>query len=163
MALTSKRTKPSRESLKRNESKWTPTLMEAGWTVLPSVILERQKALGLDAVDINILMHLVRHWWFAESLPHPAKKTIAECMNINESTVRRHIAGMEKAGFIKRQSRYDPTHGQMTNEYDFGGLIEEVKPYALEAIEERKQQRIQSAAKRIRKKPILKVVPGDEN
>ena len=46
--------------LKRNEEKWSPALMEPGWTVIPSIILEKQHALGLDAIDVNILMHLAR-------------------------------------------------------------------------------------------------------
>jgi hypothetical protein len=46
------------ERLRRNEEKWTPTLMNAGWTVIPSILLEKQAALGLDAIDVNILLHL---------------------------------------------------------------------------------------------------------
>jgi DNA-binding transcriptional regulator YhcF (GntR family) len=162
MAQALKRTQSKRDSIKRNESKWSATLMEAGWTVLPSILLERQHALGLDAVDINIIMHLVRHWWFPDSLPHPSKRTIAQCMSINESTVRRHIAAMEKIGFIKRIPRRDRTHGQMTNEYDFSGLIKEATPYAEDAIEERRLQRLQSAAKRNRKKPMLRMAPDNK-
>jgi hypothetical protein len=43
------------QQLKVNEKKWTPTLMKAGWTALPNVLFERQQALGLDAIDINII------------------------------------------------------------------------------------------------------------
>ncbi len=56
-------TKKQKEELKMNEKKWTPALMKAGWTVIPSVILERQKALGLDPVDVNILLQLARNCW----------------------------------------------------------------------------------------------------
>jgi hypothetical protein len=52
--------------LRVNEKKWTPTLMKAGWTVLPNVIFERQQALGLDALDINILQ---RGLWCSASRP----------------------------------------------------------------------------------------------
>ena len=38
--------KEKQERLRRNEEKWTPALMDAGWTVIPSIILERQQALG---------------------------------------------------------------------------------------------------------------------
>jgi hypothetical protein len=58
---------------KRNEQKWSPTLMEAGWTVLPSIILEKQDALGLDAIDVNILLQLARYWWYTDNLPHDKK------------------------------------------------------------------------------------------
>lgn len=65
------------ERLRRNEEKWTSTLMDAGWTVIPSIVLEKQAALGLDAIDVNILLHLAKHWWYRENPPHPAKTSIA--------------------------------------------------------------------------------------
>lgn len=36
------------QDLRVNEQKWSKTLMDAGWTVMPNVFLTRQKALGLD-------------------------------------------------------------------------------------------------------------------
>ena len=35
-----------------------PVFFAAGWTMIPSTILEHQKALGLDPVDMNILLAL---------------------------------------------------------------------------------------------------------
>jgi hypothetical protein len=149
-----------RERLRRNEEKWTATLMAAGWTVIPTIILERQQALGLDAVDVNIILHLARHWWYSDQPPYPTKKTIAECMGIDESTVRRRIAAMEKEGIIKRKARFDPKYGQRANEYLFGGLIEGAKPFAEEKIAERKQRQKDDAQRRTRKKPKLSLVNG---
>ena len=128
--------------------------MEAGWTVLPSVILEKQHALVLDAVDVNILLQLARHWWYSENPPHPSKATIAECIGVDASTVRRHIARMEAAGFIRREARYDAKSGrQETNTYLFDGLIKEATPYAEELIATREQRRSEDMARRKRKKP----------
>ena len=120
--------------LRRNEQKWTPTLLAAGWTLLPSVILERQGDLGLDAVDVNIIMHLARHWWYSENPPRPSKKRIADCMKVDLSTVRRHLARLEKRGLISRTPRLDPIRGQQSNTYDMSGLIEAALPFAEEAI-----------------------------
>ena len=142
-----------RERLKRNEEKWTPTLMEAGWTVLPTVILEKQHALGLEPIDVNILLQLARFWWYRDNLPHPSKTTIAECIGVDPSTVRRHIAHMEAAGFIKREPRYDGKSGrQETNTYHFDGLIKEATPYAQELIETREERRKENRARHKRKK-----------
>lgn len=142
------------KTLQRNEQKWSRTLMEAGWTVLPSIILEKQDALGLDAIDVNILLQLARHWWYSDNLPHPSKATIAKCIGVDPSTVRRHIARMEAIGFIRRQSRYDPKYGgQQTNLYNFDGLIREATPYAKEFIAMREQQRNANADRQSRKKP----------
>jgi predicted transcriptional regulator len=143
-----------KEQFSQNEKKWSPTLMKAGWTVLPSVILERQQALGLDATDINILLHLAKFWWYSENLPHPSKKTIADCMGVDKSTVRRHIAAMEKAGFITRKARYDKVQGQQSNFYTFDGLIKSAQPLAEEAIAARAKQQEESAKRRTRKRAI---------
>lgn len=114
-------------------------------------------AFGLDAIDINILLHLVRHWWFSENLPHPSKRTIAECMGVNPSTVRKRIAKLEAVGLIKRKKRFDKGRGQQTNDYDLGGLIREVLPYAEEMVETRKQRQSHDAYRRKRKRPSLSV------
>jgi hypothetical protein len=150
--------------LKRNEEKWSTDLMDAGWTVFPSIILEKQQALGLDAIDVNILMQLARHWWRRDNPPHPSKKAIAACIDVDPSTVRRHIAKMEAVGFIRRESRFSPKMGggQIQNAYHFTGLIESAKPFAKEYIELRERQRGENAARTRRKKPNLAVVPPPE-
>lgn len=146
------------ESLKRNEEKWSPALMEAGWTVIPSIILEKQQALGLDAVDVNILLQLARHWWFSDRLPYPSKAAIAECMDVDPSTVRRHIAQMERDGLIQREYRYKPKKGgQDTNMYHFTGLIKAATPFAKEALTTREQRKAEDVIRRRRKKPQLVV------
>ena len=132
--------KEKQESLRRNREKWTATLMDAGWTAFPSILLERQRALGLDAMDINIILHLARHWWRKDEPPYPSKRIIAQCMGITESTVQRRIADMEQEGLIKRKYRFDPIKGQRSNEYLFDGLIEAAIPLAKEAMEDRKQR-----------------------
>ena len=144
--------------LRRNEEKWTAPLMDAGWTAIPSIILEKQHALGLDPVDVNILLQLAKHWWFMDKLPYPAKTTLAELMNVDPSTVRRHISRMVAAGFIRRIPRYDAKHhGQTSNAYEFEGLIKAATPFAQEALKVREERRIEDAARRSRKKPTLVV------
>ena len=155
--------KEERERLKRNEEKWTPTLMAAGWTVIPSVILERQKALGLDPIDLNILMQLATYWWYKDNPPHPSKRAIAECIGRSPSTVQKRIARMESDGLIKRVKRYDPKFGgQTTNQYQFTGLIESATPYAEEAVQAKEKAKQESAERRTRKKPKLRVIENKE-
>jgi DNA-binding Lrp family transcriptional regulator len=154
------KTAEQNERLKRNEEKWSSVLMDAGWTVLPSIILEKQHALGLDPIDLNILMHLARHRWYSDNLPHPSKGSIARCMGIDPSTVRRHIAQMERDGFIKREVRYTKRKfgGQHTNKYHFDGLIKAAMPHAEEFIALREKQRSEDADRRRRKRPAPSLV-----
>ncbi|HUP61074.1 MAG TPA: winged helix-turn-helix transcriptional regulator [Thermoanaerobaculia bacterium] len=155
--------KQQTERLRRNEEKWTPTLMEAGWTVIPSIILERQRGLGLDAIDVNILMQLAMHWWFSDNPPRPSKRTIAERMGIDVSTVRKRIARMEGDGLIRREKRYSGKTGrQESNNYHFDGLIASATPYAQEALETRKKRDAEDAERRTRRRAHLSLVTNDE-
>jgi hypothetical protein len=145
----------SAEALSRTEKKWTRALMAAGWTTFPSVILDRQKALGLDAIDINILLHLAKYWWEADSPPFPSKRTIADCIGIDPRTVQRRIAAMESVGFIERKKRKGASGGTGTNAYLFTGLIEKATPFAKEATEARQLRTKEKEARRNRKRPAL--------
>jgi hypothetical protein len=156
--------KQSERQLKVNEKKWSKTLMDAKWTVIPNVILDRQQALGLEPVDVCILLHLAKHWWEADRLPYPSKKAIAECMGVSESTVQRRIASMEKGGLLKRVARFSGKHkGQKTNAYDFSGLIESGTPYAEEAIRVQEERRKADADRRTRKRLRIVRPDGDGN
>jgi hypothetical protein len=61
------------EALKENEKKWSKPLMAAGWSAVPNILLEKQEALGLKPLEMNIILHLIQYWWFKTNLPgnHP--------------------------------------------------------------------------------------------
>jgi DNA-binding Lrp family transcriptional regulator len=151
----------AKEALQENEKKWGHDLMKAGWTLLPNTIFQRQRALGLDSMDINILMVLLSHWWYADNLPFPSKQKIADTIGCDPSTVRRRIKKLEGAGFITRIQRRVEKDRNKTNQYDFSGLVAAATPYAQEELQAREQNR-EERARRVRRKgkPNLKVV-GD--
>jgi DNA replication protein DnaD len=139
-----KNTKSSKQTAQTQgvlERKWGRTLVEAGWLGFPSVILQRQKDLGLDAVDLNILLHLADHWWQADNPPFPSKQTIADRMGIRARTVQRRIAALESANLLERQFRRNPDKSNKTNIYHLRGLIDAVRPYAEEALATRKKRK----------------------
>ena len=149
-------------TLKENERKWTKPLMDAGYTVIPAVILDRQQALGLDPVDVNILLQLFTHWWKADNLPYPSKKSIAERIGKTEKTVQRRIAKLQHAGFVKRVPRYSAAKGQLSNIYDFSGLIAAATPFATEAVERKEERKAEAKTRATRKKPKLHIVKDAE-
>jgi len=136
-----------------NEAKWTQTLMATGWTALPSIILDKQHALGIDALDLNILLQLAKYWWKKDDLPYPSKETLATAIGVNPSTIRKRIKRMEEEGLIERIERHDTKGGQQSNWYSFDGLIEKMKPHAEEALSLRKKQREESTELKRKKKP----------
>jgi len=143
---------------RQNEKKWGKNLMRAGWTAIPSTILERQQALGLDAMDVAILLHLAKFWWQADNLPRPAKSTIAEALGVEPRTIQRRIAQMEKDGLIKRIGRKNADGGNGANFYSLDGLKQAAEKFAIEAIATREKQAEERRAAGRRKK--LQVIPG---
>jgi len=145
------------------EAKWTPTLLEAGWTVLPAALIEHQKALGIDAIDMNIILHLANRWWTADNRPMPSKNSIAEAMGIDPSTVRKRIQRLEKANLVRREERRVRGRGSKTNIYHLDGLINELQPFAAEMVKKKKERMAEKEARyRQKGKPKL-VVNNDED
>jgi DNA-binding MarR family transcriptional regulator len=141
------------KKLRANEKKWTPELMAPGWTMVPSVLMEHQHELGLNAVQFNILMQLAKHWW-KETPPFVSKRRIAHAMRVSTRTVQRHLTALEKAGLIRREARRRQDGGRTSNSYVFEGLIEKARPLDAKMLEERKTRLAERAAK----KPKLTLV-----
>ena len=152
--------------LRINEEKWSKKLIDAGWTAFPSIILDKQHALGIDALDLNILLQLAKFWWKRDDLPFPSKETLAETMNVDPSTIRRRIKRMESEGLIKRMKRFDSKGGQQSNYYSFDGLIKKMQPHAQEALDLKAKQKNETNDLLKKKKasgglPKLKLVKKD--
>ena len=131
--------------------------MALGWTAFPSILLEKQPALGIDALDLNILLQLMKHWWKKDDLPYPGKDSLAELIGVDPSTIRKRIKRMQDEGLVQRISRYDQHGGQQSNFYSFDGLIEKLQPHAKEALALRKKQEEEKTAQRRRKIPMAKL------
>lgn len=146
------------ETLRANEKKWSKPLMDAGWNAFPSIVIEKQQALGLDPIDMNIVLHLTQYWWKADNLPHPSVATIAAAIGVTPRTVQKRIAGLQAAGLMERTERRHTRFGSMTNEYSFNGLIKAVMPHAAEKLEARAKRAKEHDERIARKRPKLTLV-----
>jgi len=158
MSSTTSVNKAEADTLKRNEKKWTKPLMDAGWNAIPSIIIEKQAALGFDAIDMNIVIHLSNYWWNAEKLPHPSVETIATAIGLKPRAVQKRIKALEDLKLMTRIERRKTRFGSDTNLYGFEGLIKAATPYALEKIQQRAQRQQEERERVARKKPKLAVV-----
>ena len=136
-------TPPIAEPIKKNSNalKWGKVNIDAGWTCIPNILIHRQRTLGLDAVDLNILLHLITYWWEDENLPHPSKDTLAKSIGVSPSTIQRHIREMEKAGFLKRIIRPKAGEKNDTNLYDLTPLRSILEPHAKVELDARQASR----------------------
>lgn len=146
------------------QAKWGTELIAAGWVALPSIILERQEALGLDAMDINIILHIAKHWFEPSNLPHPSKGSIAKAMQVTPRAVQKRIAALENLGFLKRIERRGEkgTKGSQTSEFDLGGLIKEAQVHAVAATTEREKIRKMKLERLGRKRVVVEEPNGGE-
>ncbi len=146
------------KDLKENQKKWSKPVMDAGWSAVPNILIEKQAALGLTPLEMNILLHLIQYWWFESNLPHPSVKTVADAIGVTERTVQRTITRLCALGFMEREERRYTERGSKTNLYSFKGLIEKLKPHAAEKLADRKKRDAEQQARVARKKPSLKLV-----
>jgi hypothetical protein len=101
-------------------SKWGPDLLRSGWLAIPTDLLRHQCELGLDALDLAIVLQIASYWFTTHNLPNPSKATIAKSIGVDPRTVQRRISKLQRNGIINRgvQKR------RGTSRYDLSGLID---------------------------------------
>jgi predicted transcriptional regulator len=135
-------TKPAKkEGMKESTRKWGKIVLDAGFSIVPSVLFICQDELGLKPLQLNLLVQLLDFWWKKNRLPMPAKSTLAKRLGVSASTIRRNMVKLEEAGFIERVVRRDEARGQRSNHYDLKGLVEKLHPLAVRVNKERKIKR----------------------
>lgn len=83
-------------------------------------------------------------------------------MNVHPRTIQKHIAGLEAAGYIRREERRTD-QGSRTNIYHLDGLIEAAKPFADEKLAEiREKSEIKKIRQNRKGAPKLRLVKGDD-
>lgn len=142
---------PVREKTEReSEKKWGQGVMDLGYSTIPSLIFKAQARLGLSAVQLALLMHLVDYWWKRAQMPFPSKATLAERMNLGPRQIQRYLTELEDAGFIKRVERYAGHKGQQSNEYNLIGLVKKLQKLEPEfrEVKENAKEEAKSVVKR---------------
>ena len=135
MSTTKSAPKPSTSPTEKVlEAKWGKTLIAAGFTALPDVIFQYQKALKLKPLDVLVLLHLASYWWKPNENPWPAKGTIADAIDVDPRTVQRSIAKMEALGYVQRIERKAKAGDNLTNQYDLRGLVKAAATFAEQKI-----------------------------
>jgi hypothetical protein len=104
---------------------------KAGFQLIPNVIFQAQKHLGLDSVDIVILLNVTLHWWRRESLPYPSPAMIASRMGVSKRTVERRIRALERRQFLRRlPAEENGEGGPRVRRFVLDGLMERLETLA---------------------------------
>ena len=121
------------------EKKWGKDSLSMGWTSIPSSLIFLQSTLLISPNAMNVLLHLVMHWWDANKNPHPSQKAIAYKMGVSTRTVQRALYELEERRIISKQTtkKEHPVY-RGRNIYDLSPLVrllEELTPDLKEQIQ----------------------------
>ena len=120
------------------EAKWGPGALSLGWTPVPTALLFLQADLGLNPVDMNILINLLSHWWKASAKVYPSQDAIAKRIGVSKRTVQRSIDKMELLKIIEVQSTKRSSQYKGRNVYNLKPLallLDQTGPNVREKIE----------------------------
>lgn len=70
--------------------------------IVRKALIRAQTHLGLDAVDVVVLLNMNMHWWRKGDFPFPRPTIIAKRMGVSKRTIERRIGKLVKAGFLER-------------------------------------------------------------
>ena len=134
-------------------AKWGADVMDLGYTIVPNALIRGQARLGLSPSHINVLLHLISHWWDTERYPFPAKGSIATRMSKDKRSVQRYLLELEEAGFITRKARRGPKGYRLTNEYNLDGLRQKLSSLARDFASDElaREQRVSQALEKPRR------------
>ena len=149
-------------ALKASEKKWGRAVLQHGWCLLPSLLFRAQRKLNITALQMAVLLQILEHWWEAERAPYPSKETIAHRLDMSARQVQRHIAALEKAGHLRRRERKAVNRGQLSNYYEFDGLVaalQRIEPEVALAFAENRERTRAATARGVRPRQS-KQAPG---
>lgn len=139
-----------------SEKKWSKVVMAQGFCIVPSILLRAQQRLGLNPTHLVILLQLAEYWWDEDRKPYPSKRDLSGRLGLSPRQIQRHIAALERRGFVRRNERHAARGGKSSNEYDLSGLVEHLKKLAPEIAEANEQKRQVTRRGGLRKKAAAK-------
>ncbi|HTN71860.1 MAG TPA: helix-turn-helix domain-containing protein [Methylomirabilota bacterium] len=80
----------------------------AGFQQVPDVLLMKQQELGLEGLDLLVLLNVTSFWWRGDEPPYLRTKLIAGRLNVSVRSVQRVLKKLEGKGLIRRDRWTEP-------------------------------------------------------
>jgi len=132
------------EEKKMASEKWGE-LANAGFQLLPDILLKKQKDLGLSSVDMMVLINICMHWWYEDKKPFPHTQRIADHMGVEVRTVQRSLKNLISRELLRKE-KVTVEGGQEQVVYNLSGLIKKLTPMALTDIGYRPRYKLNKEA-----------------
>ena len=102
-----------------------------GFVAIPETLLHGQRALGLSATEMMVLINVLMHWWYHDKQPFPGNSRIAKRMGVSTRTVQRAFEKLENKGLVHREIQAYTDDDRLKNEGEFGdGQAAQKTPYS---------------------------------
>ncbi len=74
--------------------------LDDGYVAIPRVVIRRRHALGVTTAEWDYICE-VWSYWRSNRLPGPSVEDLARGLNVDQSTIRRHRASLERKGLLR--------------------------------------------------------------
>jgi len=118
---TEKKSKASHERI------WGKKVLAHGYTGVPSILIQSQARLGLNSMQLNIILQLSDYWFDPERKPFPSKQDLADRIGCSPKTIQNNIRDLEGAGLVRREIRRKSVGDFNSNIYHLDGLVEKIQ------------------------------------
>ncbi|MCQ1100364.1 MULTISPECIES: helix-turn-helix domain-containing protein [Acinetobacter] len=115
------------------DEKWGEETAKHGWVGVPTTLFFAQQALGINALELNVLLNLIMHWWNKEKSPYPSQAAIARRMGVSVRTVQRTLDDLVEKQLIEKQrsSIHNPVF-KGRNVYNLSPLVHHLKMISID-------------------------------
>lgn len=103
---------------------------QAGFQLLPDVLLKKQAELGLASTDLVVLINLTMHWWYEGQRPFPRSIVIAKRMGVDPRTVQRSMKRLVSLALVRRVTENKGTDKER-EVFDMSGLVDALRAVAI--------------------------------
>lgn len=138
--------KPKTKSASSHERIWGKAVMSQGYAGIPSILIQAQRRLGINSMQMNIIIQLLDYWFEPSRKPFPSKRELAQRMDVSEKTIQNNVRALEKAGYIQREQRKTAAGDWNSNIYHLDGLVAKVRALEPEFKKEKEDRRAAKAA-----------------
>ena len=149
--------KEATKPVSSTERIWGKQILRHGYTGIPSILIRSQARLGLNALQMNILIQLLDYLIDPGRMPFPTKKDLAKRIGVTDKTIQLNMRKLENAKFLIRETRKTAAGDWNSNIYHLDGLIEKVRmlePEFQQAREEKMKASKKAGAPVFKPKPL---------
>jgi DNA-binding MarR family transcriptional regulator len=121
-------------------AKWG-SAVDAGFQIVPNVLLRGQAKLGLDPLDLVIILNITLHWWQPGDLPFPQPRVIANRTGVSIRTVERRLEALQERGFLERLAPEKSRSKLRQRRIDLSGLVKKLQEFSIVNLAQRDKAR----------------------